>query len=490
MRPTRRGCVTNIGALGSVKTNIGHLDAGAGVAGVIKAVLALKHQQIPPSINYRKPNPQIDFANSPFYVNATLADWPATEAPRRAAVSSFGLGGTNAHIILEEAPPAAAPAPSALARQLLLLSARSDTALDAATVNLGAHLNAHPAANLADVAYTLQTGRRHFAQRRFLVAESVGDAAPVLADADPKRLVSKSPNQMASPEAIVYMFPGGGAQHVDMARGLYVQEPTFRATVDECFALLRNILDVDLKRLLYPAVGESTTDAAVTDEFTIGEAQANGLERPSLALPALFTIEYALAKLWQSWGIQPTAMIGHSMGEYTAACLAGVVSLADALAIVTKRGQLFETLAAGGMLSVPLAAADVLAHAQTLDDGGADLSMAAINKVNQCVMSGTVAAIDQLADALTAADVKSTKLRIAVAAHSTLVEPILAPFHAFLQTITFHPPTIPYVSNVSGTWITRRRGDRPRLLVPTSAPDRALCRRTAHPLCPAQSPPP
>jgi phthiocerol/phenolphthiocerol synthesis type-I polyketide synthase E len=329
---------TGFCALGSVKSNIGHTDTAAGVAGFIKAVLALEHRQIPPSLHYTAPNPSIDFASSPFYVNAELRDWESS-GPRRAGVNSLGVGGTNAHVILEESPAAPAPAPSR-EHKLLVLSARTPTALDTATRNLADHLR-ETDADLADVAYTLQTGRRAFAERRALVCRSAEEAADTLDTPGAAAVVTGTAADQAP--SLGFMFAGGDSQYPGMGAGLHETEPVFRDAVDECLAQVQSQLDTDLRPLLFPDAGTDMDRAR------------GALERPSLALPALFTMQYGQAQLWRSWGIEPDAMIGHGMGEYTAACLAGVFSVQDALSLVAMRGRLLETLPEGGMLSVPLA---------------------------------------------------------------------------------------------------------------------------------------
>ena len=418
--------------IGSVKTNIGHLDAGATAAGVIKTVLALRHEILPPSLNFGLPNPQIDFDNSPFRVTAAPTPWPRDAArPRRAGVSSFGLGGTNAHLVLEEAPVLPPPDPGQ-PTQLLLLSARSDAALETATDDLAAHLETNPDQALADVAWTLQVGRRPWAHRRAIVCSDAADAATLLRERDPRHVLSRvQGNHSPSP---VFMFPGGGAQYPGMAAGLYASQPAFRDAVDECAERLPPESRRGLHTLLTPRSAAAAPDRT--------------LEEPSIALPALFTVEYALARLWESCGLEPTAMIGHSMGEYTAALLAGVFSLEDALHLVVRRGELFESLPEGGMLSVPLSEADL----QPLL--GDELSIAAINKPALCVASGATVAIDALAAHLQSDGIESTRLHIAVAAHSQLVEPILEEFRRVLAEMHFSPPAIPFVSNVTGTWIT------------------------------------
>jgi amino acid adenylation domain-containing protein len=429
---------TGFCAIGSVKTNIGHLDAGATVAGLIKTVLALRHELLPPSLNFTRPNPQIDFAHSPFFVSAKLTPWPRGAAPRRAGVSSFGLGGTNAHIILEEAP---ADEPSGPGRpgQLLLVSAKNGAALEAATDQLAEHLARHPDESLPNVAYTLHVGRRHWAHRRAVVCRDAADAIAALRGRDPRQVTDGTLGGVTG--SLVYMFPGGGAQYPGMAAGLSAAEPTFRAAVDEC------------ARLLSPE-GRSALRSLLEAGDTGGEPDP-ALERPSVALPALFAVEYALARLWASWGLAPTAMIGHSMGEYTAACLAGVFSLDEALRLVVCRGRLFECLLEGGMVSVPLSEAEL----QPLL--GKELSIAAINKPGLCVASGPVAAIDALIARLEERGTDSTRIHISVAAHSQSVEPILQEFGKVAAGIRFSPPAIPFVSNVTGKWITSAEATDP-----------------------------
>ncbi len=417
-------------AIGSVKTNIGHLDAGAGVTGVIKTALALAHRRIPPSLNYRRPNPQIDFETSPFFVNTELREWPAGPTPRRAGVSAFGLGGNNSHIILEEAPPAA-PAGDARPFKLVLLSAKSASALDAATARFAAHLKELPDLDLDDAAYTLQTGRRRFEHRRALVASDVGDALAALEPPDPRRVQTRSP-AVDRPGA-VFLFPGGGAQYPNMGLDLYRSEPVYREQLDRCLELLAAETDVDLRALLFPEQA--------------GEDVARELERPSRALPTLFATEYALARLWTSWGIQPRALIGHSAGEYAAACLAGVISLEDALRLLLLRGRLFESLPCGAMLSVALSEPEL---APLL---GAELSLAAVNQPDLCVISGASEAIARAEQTLAARGVQAKRLHIAVAAHSHMIEPILEPFRSFVRSVELRAPRIPYVSNLSGDWI-------------------------------------
>ncbi|MBK7897608.1 MAG: SDR family NAD(P)-dependent oxidoreductase [Anaerolineaceae bacterium] len=416
--------------LGSVKTNIGHLDTAAGVAAFIKVVQALRHRQIPASLNYTAPNPMLNLADSPFFINHELREWPRSDSPRRAGISSLGVGGTNAHIVVEEAPELE-PSSESREWQLLSLSAKTSTALEAASHNLATFLRQNPDLPLADVAYTLQVGRQPMPHRRIVAVRSAADAAEVLTSGNRQRVISQLASEGAP--SVVFMFPGGGAQYPNMGLGLYETEPVYREAIDDCLELVRPYLPTDLRALMFP-----------TDD-NVASAAAE-LERPLLNLPAIFMTEYALAQLWRSWGIEPAAMTGHSLGEYAAACLAGVLSLKDALFVVTLRGKLFETLPQGGMLSVPLSEAALQPY---LSDG---LSIAVINSPELCVVSGDVAALEKLEAALTAQEVACRRVRINVAAHSPMLEPILDEFGRELAKIQFNPPTMPFISNLTGGW--------------------------------------
>ncbi|RZW12411.1 MAG: acyltransferase domain-containing protein [Rhodobacteraceae bacterium] len=418
--------------IGSVKTNIGHLDTAAGVASFVKATLALHNQAIPPSLNFDRPNPAIDFDGSPFRVNSEITPWPRTDAPRRAGVNSLGVGGTNAHAVLEEAPDRTPSEASDWPFQPLVLSARTRGALDAATENLAAHLD-RADQPLADIAFTLKDGRHAFDRRRVVVAESHAEAAQLLRANDPRRVFTHT--KVADEPEPVFMFPGGGAQYAGMARDLYETEPVFRDWMDKGLAILEPQVDFDIRALWLPEPGD---EAAANDR----------LQAPSVQLPLIAITEYALAQLWISWGVTPTTLIGHSMGENTAACLAGVMSLEDCINLVLLRGRLFETVETGGMLSVPLSG-DALRD--RLPD---DLDIASINAPGLSVVSGTRAALDRFAEALAKDDIDTRRIQIDIAAHSRLLDPILTHFGDFLHTLDLKPPTIPIVSNRTGDWLT------------------------------------
>ncbi|UJP06310.1 MAG: SDR family NAD(P)-dependent oxidoreductase [Nitrosomonas sp.] len=419
--------------IGSVKTNVGHLDAAAGVAGLIKTVLALKHRMLPPSLHFEQPNPQIDFGASPFYVNTSSKVWSDDSGPRRAGVSSFGIGGTNVHVIVEEAPAAEPVAPSR-DWQLLTVSARSRSALEKAVANLQCHVAAHLQQPLADVAYTLQLGRKHFAHRAIALCRDHDDAVSVLSHSDNDRFGSQV--SLVDNRPVAFMFPGQGAQHLDMGRDLYHQEPVFKAELDRCLLLLQPYLEFDLRVLLLPQTDEDRCYAAVR------------LEQTEVTQPALFVIEYALARLWMSWGVQPTSMIGHSIGEYVAACLAGVFSLEDALRLVAVRGRLLQQTDPGAMLAVTLSESEIAPY---LTDG---CDLAAVNGPALCVLSGPDRAIDAAERNLTERGVFCRRLHVSHAFHSAMVAAVLPDFTEAVTKLTLRRPQIPLFSNVSGDWIT------------------------------------
>jgi len=418
-------------AVGSVKSNVGHLDHAAGVAGLIKAVLALTHKMIPPSLHFEVPNPEINFENSPFYVNRKLAEWDTRRLPRRAGVSAFGIGGTNAHVVLEEAP-ATDDRPSSRPYHLLTLSARTESALETSTSNLVRHLRTHCDSDPADVAYTYQSGRRAFNHRRAVVYGTLNDLASSLETLESRRVFTSTASPKRRP--VAFMFSGQGSQYVNMGRDLYRYEAAFREQFDHCCDLLQPHLNVDLLKVLYP----DTCDTDKSEEL---------LRQTAITQPALFVLEYSLARLWMLWGIQPQVMIGHSVGEYVAACLAGVFSLEDALPLVAGRGRLMQEQPGGAMLAVQLPESDVLSF---LDD---HISLAALNEPSQCVVSGDSSAIDRLETRLRDQSVTYHRLRTSHAFHSQMMDPAIVPFTETLSRVTLKAPEIPYVSNATGTWI-------------------------------------
>ncbi len=413
-------------ALGSVKANIGHLDAASGVAGLIKAVLALEHRKIPPLINFEHPNPDLELEKTPFYINTTSLDWPRNSAPRRAGVSSLGVGGTNAHAVLEEAPERAASSPSRT-WQLLTISAKTRSAVDAATHQLADHLEAHPGLRLADVAYTLQAGRKQFELRRTLACSGPTEAIHGL-----RQLRRPASAVAATRRPVVFMFGGGGTQYPDMGLELYRTETRFRDDIDRCAQHLEPLLQLDLRHYLYPSLHPAGADIS---------------HRPPHVLAALVATQYALAQLWMSWGLVPQALIGHSMGEYLAACLSGVFTLEQTLALAVRRGQLFEAVPSGAMLIVQLSESDVQLHL------GDQLSVAAVNAPSVCVVSGATAAINTLEATLRASDIEVRPVHIAVASHSLLMDPVAPELADFVSQMSLSAPTIPFLSGVTGTWI-------------------------------------
>jgi amino acid adenylation domain-containing protein len=447
----------NFCTIGTAKANLGHLDIAAGVTGLIHAAHVVQHGQFPGTLNFKTPTARFDMANSPFRVTAVPAKWPSNGQPRRAGVSAFGVGGTNAHVVLEEAPatPPAVPSdPPARAAQLLVLSARSQAALEAATANLIADLKSHPDRPLADVAFTLQTGRRAFDHRRTVTATTTAEAITALEASRNKPAPALKRN--ASEPRVCFMFPGQGAQHVNMGRDLYDSEPLFREAVDRCASILRRDHNLDLLSVLYPQ--SETTPNGKETQIPFGEDKQreddgrNGhpseLTQTYLAQPAIFTVEYALAQLWISLGIAPAAMIGHSIGEFAAATLAGVFSLEDALGLVALRGRLMQSLPEGTMLSVRATEDQITALLNP------DLGIAAHNAPSLLVVSGTTPAIVALEERLAAQNIVHRRLVTSHAFHSPMMDPILAEFRAAVAKISMAAPKVPFVSTLTGDWIT------------------------------------
>lgn len=424
----------NFCALGSIKGNLGHLEVAAGVTGLIKTALALHHRALPKSLHFERPNPQLRLPGSPFFINSETREWPGP-SPRRAGVSAFGVGGTNAHVVLEEAPlpPAAA---AAWPEQLLVVSARSEAALGAACQRLATHLTAQnpDGSALADAAYTLQVGRRHFAHRRALVVTGAADAAALevpAAAAGASGGRAQPANTEDAPPRTLFLFPGQGAQHVGMAAGLYKLDAAFRADLDACCAALEPQLGFELRRLLFEADPRDAT------------AQAR-LAQTVVTQPAIFAVEWALARLWLRLGVAPDLMLGHSVGEYVAACTAGVFTMPDAARLVSSRAALIQALPPGAMLSVRLSEENLRARLS------ADLDVAAVNGPSLCVASGPAESIAALESRLAAEGVACRRLRTSHAFHSSMMDPCLAAFEARVREVPLSAPQRPFISSVTG----------------------------------------
>lgn len=410
--------------LGSVKSNIGHLGEAAGVAGAIKVILSLQHQQLPASLHFQQANPLLGLADTPFEINQRLQAWPSKDGQaRRAGVSSFGIGGTNAHVIFEEFTETLASGPSRSAN-LLCLSANTAQALQTLEQNLSAYAAQHPHVQLADICYTLHLGRKDLRYRSAWLAHSTAELAQGLPSTVQR-------GEVKLQAKLCMMFPGQGAQYVDMGRELYQQEALFQEILDAGFAHAQQCAGLDLRALMFA-----------------NAANATPLLATAAAQPALFLLEYALAKLLQSWGCKPDAYLGHSVGEYVAACLAGVWSFEDALAIVIERGRLMQSLPSGAMLAVSLTTTQIAPY---LHD---KLSLAAVNSPQRLVVAGTEEDIQALMQQLQAQQIEHVLLHTSHAFHSWQQEAILAEFGAFLAKFSFSAPHTAFLSNLSGTWIT------------------------------------
>lgn len=441
-------------AIASVKTNIGHTDIAAGTAGLIKTALTLEHDLIPKNLHYEAPNPEIDFDNSPFFVNTELRSYPKADHPRRAGVNSFGVGGTNAQAILEQAPEREAT-DAARPHQLLVLSTRSETSLETATTNLVEHLKNHEEQDLADVAFTLQNGRKDLPFRRAVVVTSREEAIETLESRDAATVVTKPWAPENAP--VCFLFSGQGSQYANMGRDLYESEPLFRSIVDDCCATLQPELGLDLRTIIF------------NEDDRLGQTQ--------YTQPSLFVIEYALAKLWESWGIKPESMVGHSVGEYVAATLAGVLSLEDALRLIALRGRLMQSLPAGSMLAVLKSEEEtrvILSEAKDpLRTEAGDpssssrlrmtdvIDVAAINGPSVTVVSGPTDAITALQQSLQKKGVGCRLLHTSHAFHSSMMDPILPAFEKAVAQVQLNAPALPYFSNVTGTWITAEDATSP-----------------------------
>ncbi|WP_431130660.1 amino acid adenylation domain-containing protein [Variovorax paradoxus] len=408
--------------LGSLKSNVGHMVTAAGAAGLIKTALSLHHEVIPPTAHFSAPNPAIDFARTPFYVSPSLQPWPRAGAPRRAGVSSFGVGGTNAHVVVEEAPQRPAST-CAKGPQVLPLSARSEAALAVATEQLAAHLDATPGVPLADVAYTLGVGRKAHAFRRAVVASDAAEAVAALRGNDgPWRVSGRIDARAPQP---VLMFPGQGAQYAGMGKNLHANDPVFAAAFDTCIKAFGGALDFDLRERMFGSDAQALVPTAVTQ-------------------PAIFTLEYALARRLLSLGARPHALIGHSVGEFVAAVLAGVMRLEDAARLVARRGALMQAQPPGAMLSVRMGASELAARL------GPSLSLAADNGPTACVVAGPFDAIEALQAELQKDDIAARPLQTSHAFHSSMMDAAVAPFEALVGEVALHAPTIPIFSTLTG----------------------------------------
>ncbi|WP_431784116.1 amino acid adenylation domain-containing protein [Streptomyces chumphonensis] len=427
-------------AIGSVKSNVGHLAEAAGITGLIKAVLQLRHRELAPSLHFERPNPRLDLDSGPFHVVTGPTEWKTDAVPRRIGVSSFGMGGTNAHAVLEEAPTVPPARPLTRDLYLLPLSARTPRALESATDELATALDGEAGRAPADAATTLQRGRAAHPHRRLVVTRDAADAARALRARDAERVAT---GQASDVPRVVLMFPGQGSQHPGMGAGLYRAEPVFREQVDLCAETLAGELGLDLRELILPGPGTDLRAASAR------------LRATELAQPALFTVSYALAALLDGLGVRPDALIGHSVGEIVAACRAGVMSLPDALHLVAVRGRLMGALPPGGMLSVALPEERVRA---TLP---AELSLAAVNGPELCVVSGPSAALDAYAEQLADEGVSGRPLHTSHAFHSAMVEPMLEEFAAAVSALDLHEPQVPYAANRTGTWATAAEATDP-----------------------------
>lgn len=425
-------------AIGSVKTNIGHLDAASGITGLIKTTLAIKNKELPATLHFNKPNPQIDFESGPFYVNAERTLWEnKTNIPLRAGVSSFGIGGNNAHVILEEAienntPNANKPF------HLLRFSAQTSSSLERYHHKLKSFLEQNKETNISNLAYTLLVGRDQFKYNRFLVCDSKNDALTILEEPMTELLHSAT---LQKKRNIVFMCTGSGSQYLNMGKDLYENEPYFKKMIDKGFSYLHKITGVDFSKIVYSNITEKGLKLDINkNEYT---------------QPIVFIFEYAIAKLFIHWGIVPDQLIGHSTGEYVAACLSEVFSYEVALNLVVKRAKLMSQTPKGSMLSVGLSKERLSNY---LNDS---LEIAAINSPEYCVVSGTIDAVNELYEELEKQNISSSRLRISLGAHSFLMDPILNEFREELKGIKFSDPKIPFVSNLTGKFITKEEATSP-----------------------------
>jgi acyl transferase domain-containing protein len=472
-------------AIGSVKSNIGHLDNSAGIAGLIKVALSLKHKKIPASLHFENPNPKIDFENSPFFVNTQLKEWKAntdtdgTPIPRRAGVTSLGMGGTNAHVILEEAPgesgsvgqwvsgphidvKGGSPRPPLTSReyQLILLSAKTETALETKTTQLLDYMKTHDhgndGLNLADTAYTLALGRRDFNHRRMILCQELEDAKTALEELTPGPVKDSLCDIVERP--VVFMFSGQGAQYVNMGKGLYQKEPVFKQNMDKCAEILTPLLSIDPREVIYPGLHTPPPPGHPSQEGK-EEKSAEQLQQTWLTQPVLFMLEYSLAQLWIDWGIVPKGMIGHSIGEFTAACISGCMDLEDALTLVATRGRLMHQQEKGAMLSVGID------ESQVKEMLAGEISLAAVNSPKHSVVSGKTQDIEKLEKQLSEKNIFCRRLHTSHAFHSPMMAPIMKDFADVVRKVNLSPPKIPFISGVTGNWIREEEACNPNYWV-------------------------
>ena len=416
-------------AIGSVKTNVGHLDVAAGVIGLIKTVLALENKIIPASLHYQEANPEIDFKNSPFYVNGELRDWKTKDKIRRAGVSSFGIGGTNVHVILEEYVREATSSDTDQIN-LFKFSAKGSDSLKSHLSKVYDFLNENNEINLNDLAYTLSNYRKKFSKKIFFVANNSAELLSKIKDTLENE--SEIGNNTFKNPGVIFMFTGAGIQYVNMAKDLYKTNSRIRAVMDECFKILRQYSVLDFESLLFRE----------TDKIEY-------IKHSHIAMPLIFLVEYSIAIFLMEIGIKPQGMIGHSLGEYTAACLSGVITLEDALMLVVRRGELFNSIHNGGMLSIFAGVEELKLLIEEHD-----LSIAAINTIENTVVSGKMESIQGISESLNKLNIDYRHIKILAAGHSKLIEPLADDFRKITKTIEHFSPKIPYVSNITGDWVT------------------------------------
>jgi acyl transferase domain-containing protein len=424
--------------IGSVKTNVGHLDTAAGMAGLIKTVAALSHGQIPPTLNFKNFDPKLASETAKLQVVEQLTEWKSIDGPRRAGVTSLGIGGTNAHVVLEESPQSA-PSQAGRTVSLFAFSAKSDTALNDATLAFADHLRQFPEQNLADAAYTQHVGRSEFAHRRFFIARDPQEALQLAELTKSSAVITGKASDAGT---VAFLFSGQGSQYCNMGREIYQTERVFRKWLDVCAEQAKPHMGIDFRDVLYPPEAE-LAHAAEQIKLTWN------------AQPILFSFEYALAQLWLSWGVRPAKLVGHSLGEYTAACLSGVFTLEDVIPLICTRGNLMKKVSEGAMLAVGQSEKEV---ARWIKD---DLCLAAVNGLEQCVISGPTAAILALRDQLKQEGIPSHRLETSHAFHSGSIDPVLEMFMDALRQKKMRAPQIPIISNVTGTWLKDKEATDP-----------------------------